>query len=102
MLAVPSTISCARAAVDVGDRRAGEELEVVHRLREAGPQLAAAGDAPGGEEVLPGRLVLGQRDVERAAEPGGGRDEGESRPVEVRERRVADRRERAGGRAGSP
>jgi hypothetical protein len=60
-----------RASVEVRDRRAGEELEIVDRLGEVRPELAAARDIPGGDEVLPVRLVIGERDVERPVEPRG-------------------------------
>jgi hypothetical protein len=83
----------AAAPVEVGDGRAGEELEIVDRLREVGSQLTPAADAPGAEEILPSRLVVGERDVQRPAEPGGGRDEAQAGSVEVREGRGANRRD---------
>ena len=80
-------------AVEVSDRRPGQELQVVDRLGEVRPELTAAGDAPGGEEVLPGRLVVRERHVERPVEPGRGRDQAKAGAVEVRERGRADRRD---------
>jgi hypothetical protein len=53
MLAVPSTISCPERPSRSATEGPGQELQVVDRLGEVRPKLTAAGDAPGGEEVLP-------------------------------------------------
>src|SRR5262249_29637862 len=63
-------------AVDVGDGRAGEELEVVVGGRETGLELAGLA-VPGRGRVLP-TLVLGEDEVEGAEDARGRRHVGDA------------------------
>src|SRR5206468_1620390 len=78
-------------AVQVGHGGPGQELEIVDRLREARAKLAPTRHTPGCEEVLAGGLVVGEGNVERPTEPGGGGYEAQPGSVQVGERRQADR-----------
>ncbi len=91
--------------VDVGDGRAGEQLEVVHGRREAGPE-ATARRVPDAEQVL-AALVVDDLEVERLEEADRAHHEGGivlAGPTSGAERRVAERRDqrrvsRVGGAA---
>ena len=89
-----------RPAADVGDRRAGQELQVLHVMREARLEVAGRRE-PGVDVIVGGELLVGQDDREQAPDAGGGRREAElSAAGEVAECALADRRDRGHVRAG--